>query len=60
MFRAVPPPIIRSIWMRISISSTIPACSSFGSQYLKLYVQLCAADDGRRNRPKHVELFRNK
>jgi len=22
-------------------------------------VQLCAPDDGRRNRPKHVELFRN-
>jgi hypothetical protein len=24
-------------------------------QYLKLYVQLCAPDDGRKNRLKHVE-----
>jgi len=29
-------------------------------QYLKLNVQLCAPDDGRRIRPKHVESFRNK
>jgi hypothetical protein len=42
------------------ISSTIPACSSIGWQYVKLNVQLCAPDDGRRNRPKHVEPFRNK
>ena len=27
---------------------------SIGWQYLKLYVQLCAPDDGRRNRLKHV------
>jgi len=26
-------------------------------QYLTLYVQLCAPDDGRRNRLKHVEQF---
>jgi len=29
-------------------------------RYLKLNVQLCTPDDGRRNRPKHVEPFRNK
>ena len=34
--------------------------SSIGGQYLKLSAQLCAPDDGRRNRPKHVEPFRNK
>ena len=38
-----------------SISSTIAANISIGWQYLKLYVQLCAPDDGRRNRLKHVE-----
>ena len=38
-----------------SISSTIAASSSIGWQYLKLYVQLCAPDDGRRNRLKHVQ-----
>ena len=37
------------------ISSTIAASSSFGRQYLKLYVQLCAPDDGWRNCLKHVE-----
>jgi len=31
------------------------ASSSIGWQYLKLYVQLCAPDDGRRNSLKHVE-----
>ena len=37
-------------------SSTIAAgSSSIGWQYLKLYVQLCAPDDGQRNRLKHVE-----
>ena len=29
--------------------------NSIGWQYLKLYVQLCAPDDGRGNRMKHVE-----
>ena len=38
-----------------SISSTVAASSSIGWQYLKLYVQLCALDDGRRNRLKHVQ-----
>jgi hypothetical protein len=40
---------------RSSISSTVTASSSIGWQHLKLYVQLCAPDDGRRNRLKHVE-----
>jgi len=39
----------------IAISSTVAASSSIGWQYLKLYVQLCARDDGRRNRLKHVQ-----
>jgi hypothetical protein len=38
-------------------SSTTPASSSIGWQYLKLYVQVCAPDDMRRNRPKHVEVL---
>ena len=38
-----------------SISSTISASSSIDWQYLKLYVQLCAPDDGLRNCLKHVE-----
>jgi hypothetical protein len=38
-----------------SISSTVAASGTIGWQYLKLYVQLCAPDDGRRNRLKHVE-----
>jgi hypothetical protein len=38
-----------------SISSTIAAV--FVRQYLTLYVQLCAPDDGRRNRLQHAEQF---
>jgi len=38
-----------------SISSTVAPSSSIGWQYLKLYVQLCAPDDGRRKRLKHVQ-----
>ena len=38
-----------------SISSTIAASSSIGRQYLTLYAQFYAPDDGRRNRLKHVE-----
>jgi hypothetical protein len=34
---------------------SVAASSSIGGQYLKLYVQLCAPDDGRKNRLKHVE-----
>jgi hypothetical protein len=33
----------------------LAASSSVGSQYLKLYVQIFAPDDGRRNRLKHLE-----
>jgi hypothetical protein len=38
-----------------SISSMVAANSSIGWQYLKLYVWLCAPDDGQRNSLKHVE-----
>ena len=38
-----------------SISSTVAAGGSIGRQYPKLYVQVCAPDDGRRNRLKHLE-----
>ena len=38
-----------------SISSTVAASNSIGWQYLKLYVQLCAPNDGGRNCLKHVE-----
>jgi len=38
-----------------SISSSIAAVLVW--QYLTLYTQFCAPDDGRRNRPKHVEKF---
>ena len=55
------PTIFYYLFLNVSsISPTIPACSSIGWQYLKLKVQLCAPDDGRRIRPKHVEPFRNK
>jgi hypothetical protein len=40
----------------LSISPTIATSSSIDWQYLKIYVQLCAPDDVRRNRRlKHVE-----
>jgi hypothetical protein len=42
-------------WLRWNISSTVAASSSIGCPFLKLFVQLCAPDDGRRNRLKHVE-----
>ena len=35
--------------------TTVHTASGIGWQYLKLYVQLYAPDDGRRNRLKHVE-----
>jgi len=38
-------------WMRFMVA----ASSSIGWQYLKLFVQLGAPDDGRRNRLKHVQ-----
>jgi len=43
-----------------SISTTIPASNNTSWPYLKLCVQLCIPDDGRRNRLKHVERFGNK
>jgi len=41
--------------MQHKFHGTVAASSSIGRQQLKLYVQLCAPDDGRRNRLKHVE-----
>ena len=38
-----------------SISSTVAPSSSIGLQYLMLFVQLCAPDDGRRNRLKRAQ-----
>ena len=35
--------------------TTVHTASGIGWQYLKLYVQLCSPDDGRRCRLKHVE-----
>jgi hypothetical protein len=43
------------ILLQAATISTVAACSSTGWQHLKLYVQLCAPDDGRRNRLKHVK-----
>ena len=40
---------------RSSISSTLATDRSIVWQYLKLYVQLCTPDDGRRNHLKRVE-----
>jgi len=37
-----------------------PTTTTTTTNKQKLIVQLCAPDDGRRNRPKHVEPFRNK
>jgi hypothetical protein len=44
----------------ISISSMTPAGSNIGGQYHKLWILSSAPDDGRKHRPKHVELIRNK
>jgi len=71
-FQAVPLPIIRStklyiqhqvlsnqycclllLWMRWNLRSA----AVMVWQYLTLYVQFCAPDDGQRNRLKHVEQF---
>ena len=38
-----------------SISYTVAASSSIGCQYLKLYVQKSAPDDGGKKSLKHVE-----
>jgi len=48
-------PIPLLAWIRWNLFHLIHASSSIGWQYLKLYEQLCAPDDGRRNCLKHVE-----
>jgi hypothetical protein len=50
----LPAAIVDEMELR-SISSTIAAILVW--QYLALYVQFCAPDDGRRNRLKHAEQF---
>ena len=45
-------------WMRWN-SSTTPAGNDIGVCYQMLEIQLSAPDDGRKHRPKHVELTRN-
>jgi hypothetical protein len=65
MFQEDPLPIIRSTKLYIQLqvlSNNIAACCyrgwdgcSIGWQYLKLYVQFCVPDGGRRNRLKHVQ-----
>jgi len=40
-------------------SSKTPAGSNLGEYYQILYIQSGAPDDGRKHRPKHVELTRN-
>ena len=54
MFQPVPLPIIRStqlyIQLQVLSTNTVACCYR-----LKLYVLLCAPDDGRKNRLKHVE-----
>ena len=64
MFQAVPPPIIRStkLYIQRQVLSNQYCCllqqaAVLVWQYLTLYVQFCAPDDGRRNRLKHVEQF---
>ena len=40
-----------------SVSSMTPAGSNIGGLYQKLHIQSSAPDDGRKHRPKHVELI---
>jgi len=42
-----------------SNSSKTPASSDLGEYYQMLLIQTNAPDDGRKHRPKHVELTRN-
>jgi hypothetical protein len=37
-----------------------PSGSNVGGQYQKLQIQSIAGNDGRRHRPKHAELIKNK
>ena len=61
MFQAASPPIIRStkLYIQLQVLSTKTAACCYrgwnSGQCLKLYAQLCAPDDGRWNRLKHVE-----
>jgi len=52
MFRTVFPSIIRS--------SRLYLQQYLFNIYLMLYLQSWTPDDGRQDRPKHVELFQNK
>ena len=57
-FQAVFLPIIRStkLYIQRQVLSN-QYCCLLVCQYLTLYVQFCAPDDGRRNRLKSVEQF---
>jgi len=64
MFQTVSPPIIRStkLYIQRQVLSNqycylLQQAAVLVWQYLTLYVQFCALDDGRRNRLKHVEQF---
>jgi hypothetical protein len=66
VFQAVPPPTIRStkLYIQRKALSNQYYCLLLSwmrwngvRQYLTLYVQFCAPDNGRRNRPKNVEQF---
>jgi hypothetical protein len=58
MFHAVSPPIIRSTKLRTASGIVKPIQAAvLVWQYLALYIQFCASDDGRRNRMNHVEQF---
>jgi len=70
--RGLPPPDPRSLCRLSSTEFVEPpplpnkilgyatGLHHYGLQYLKLNVKLCAPDDGRRNRLKYIEPFRNK
>jgi len=45
-------------WMSYNSSKT-PASSNLGEYYQILYIQSSTPDDGRKHRPKNVELIRN-
>ena len=47
-------------WNCSSISSMTPAGNNIGGQSQNLKVQSSAPDDGRKHRPKHVDLIGNK
>jgi len=60
MFRTVFPSIIRSSKLRIKLSSIHPRQQQVATAVWHiplLYTQFWAPDDGRKERPKHVECF---